>query len=476
MANIQKHLKTIKEAVYGIEVRDGIHDAIQQCYNDAARQGNSIMEVVQARGDHETLEQRLEASEAQIKQIADQQIPAEYLQSSVDQYISENNSGLATMVDIDFLNNNITSACQSGEYKEMINGTFERGTIDGVGNSSEDPNYDYIARLKLKTLFGDNTTIAVEDGYRYKLHKYNKNTNAWISSAAWSTSATVINSDYKYRIAVSSTEPVVGYSLTEKEVYEYSRKVFILKKLPKEDLPISFNVAVWNIAHFGTGSSSEPGGTIENLVKYRNVIAELDADILLTCEDDPNFDAQGTSSLDAIYPVYKYKKQGSKRGYTCNSIYSDMRLSENEEINFNNRYLDTYFNHSTITLNNKTINIISTHLDWYDISIRQSQINQLIEYCKDMEYVLIGADFNTSCRVNGEYPTGSEIGNYNEDYQIFTNAGYYCANNGYFGMFGTVDIGLPWDNIIFKNMILKSVKTVDDNLSDHKPIVAKFVI
>ena len=35
MGLINEYLKKIKEAVYGEEVRDSIHDAIEQCYKDA---------------------------------------------------------------------------------------------------------------------------------------------------------------------------------------------------------------------------------------------------------------------------------------------------------------------------------------------------------------------------------------------------------------------------------------------------------
>lgn len=34
MSKISEYLKKIKEAVYGYEVRDAIHDSIEQCYSD----------------------------------------------------------------------------------------------------------------------------------------------------------------------------------------------------------------------------------------------------------------------------------------------------------------------------------------------------------------------------------------------------------------------------------------------------------
>lgn len=415
---------------------------------------------------------------SQCKDIVNGQIPKDYLESCVDNFISKNNAGLSTKKDDDFLRESIILCYEEGLIKNQLELEFERGTIGGDGNNGT--GYEYIARLKLKTIFEDNTTLYVADNFRYKLHKYDKTTDAWISSTGWLTSPTKINSDFKYRITVSKINFSLDYVLTDEEINEYSKKIFSIIKLEKKNEEIKddfkiFKVMSWNIAHFGNGKSSEPSGTTENLAKYRNIISKFDSDILMICEDDPYYN--GTNkSVDLIYPLYRYKQQGTKKAYMCNSIYSDYKLTDKKEINYNSKVQETYFTHSSVVINDKVINVISTQLDWYDITIRHNQINQLIDYCKDMEYVIIAGDFNTSCRVNGQYPDGKETGNYKEDYKIFTDAGYFCANDGYFGMFGTVNIGLPWDNIIFKNLTLKSVNVIDDNLSDHKPIVASFLV
>lgn len=63
MANIYTLLNKIKNAVYGIDVRDAIHDAIKQTYRDATHSGNTNTEVVEARGEYETLLERLNSME-----------------------------------------------------------------------------------------------------------------------------------------------------------------------------------------------------------------------------------------------------------------------------------------------------------------------------------------------------------------------------------------------------------------------------
>ena len=74
MSNIYDFLKKIKTAVYGIDVRDAIHDAIKQTYRDAIDAGNSSMEVSDARGTYSTLGERLNSlngNNLTLKEITD---------------------------------------------------------------------------------------------------------------------------------------------------------------------------------------------------------------------------------------------------------------------------------------------------------------------------------------------------------------------------------------------------------------------
>ena len=64
MVNIQNELNNIKSAIYGKDVRNSIHDAIKQCYDDASvNNDNANMEVKLARGVHNTLNDRLSESD-----------------------------------------------------------------------------------------------------------------------------------------------------------------------------------------------------------------------------------------------------------------------------------------------------------------------------------------------------------------------------------------------------------------------------
>ncbi|HEL1894140.1 TPA: SGNH/GDSL hydrolase family protein [Streptococcus suis] len=65
---IDNHLKVIKEGVFGRDVRQAIHDGIQQAYDDATANGNANMEVAKARGTAVTLGDRLQTMDGKISQ------------------------------------------------------------------------------------------------------------------------------------------------------------------------------------------------------------------------------------------------------------------------------------------------------------------------------------------------------------------------------------------------------------------------
>ena len=68
MANIQNELNNIKNAVFGKDVRNAIHDAIKTCYDDASIvNDNANMEVKIARGVYDTLGDRLNEVDSQLE-------------------------------------------------------------------------------------------------------------------------------------------------------------------------------------------------------------------------------------------------------------------------------------------------------------------------------------------------------------------------------------------------------------------------
>ena len=109
MANIQSYLNQIKNAVFGKDVRESIHDAIKQCYDDAAvNHDNANMEVKLARGTHDTLNDRLVENEKNQENLSSQldskanNLDLEVQKVRIDNLITNNNptDGNSELIDI----------------------------------------------------------------------------------------------------------------------------------------------------------------------------------------------------------------------------------------------------------------------------------------------------------------------------------------------------------------------------------------
>ncbi|WP_415991012.1 hypothetical protein [Intestinibacter bartlettii] len=61
MASINKLLNTIKSAVYGVDIRKSIHDAILQCYIDATQSIDVNKEIEEAKAPYATLKEKIES-------------------------------------------------------------------------------------------------------------------------------------------------------------------------------------------------------------------------------------------------------------------------------------------------------------------------------------------------------------------------------------------------------------------------------
>lgn len=131
--SIQNYLNQIKNAVFGKDVRESIHDAIKQCYDDAAvNHDNANMEVKLARGTHDTLNDRLVENEKNQEKISSQ---LEHITPIVDEAISKSSDAIGKA------NNPIETILSSGqkipyalwddEAKEAIAGTTNITTNAG---------------------------------------------------------------------------------------------------------------------------------------------------------------------------------------------------------------------------------------------------------------------------------------------------------------------------------------------------------
>lgn len=88
MSNITNLINNIRKAIFGKDVRESIASAIEQCYEDAAKNDNANMEVIDARGTYSTLRKRLDNSDNKKADSAQVESMKNNLQSQINSLTS----------------------------------------------------------------------------------------------------------------------------------------------------------------------------------------------------------------------------------------------------------------------------------------------------------------------------------------------------------------------------------------------------
>ena len=142
MADIKTHLNNIKGALYGKDVRNSIHDAIEQCYTDASINGNANMEVTQARGTYETLGKRLDDHALQLAHKAN--LNSIFNMGNMGQDIKEAMTGGSVavignnMVNMGQMTPNIQDDIGKWVHKDFTLNLFGYNTTTGLQDNSMD--------------------------------------------------------------------------------------------------------------------------------------------------------------------------------------------------------------------------------------------------------------------------------------------------------------------------------------------------
>ena len=171
MADIKTHLNNIKGALYGKDVRNSIHDAIEQCYTDASINGNANMEVTQARGEYETLGERLDDHASQLEHKASKN--EVFSMSNMGQDIKEAMTGgsVAVVGRNAILNENIVNDQVSVEKIDFCN--IEGNLIDLNKLRSDTCIVEHTENFGTQSLSGYSTThkIIVEPNTTYTIEE-----------------------------------------------------------------------------------------------------------------------------------------------------------------------------------------------------------------------------------------------------------------------------------------------------------------
>ena len=186
MANIKTYLNNIKTAVFGSEVRDSIHDAIQQCYDDASAKDNANMEVKMARGEYENLGKRLDSHSSQIKDKVNQS-DLEVERRRIDSFtkLSEGSTtGDAELIDGRIGDNGITYTNIGGairnQVKDLKDDVMHKYNELIIEADSITKDYNVVKSLKNSTFDETTNTVTIPKntncggtylGYRFIVNK-----------------------------------------------------------------------------------------------------------------------------------------------------------------------------------------------------------------------------------------------------------------------------------------------------------------
>jgi len=243
----------------------------------------------------------------------------------------------------------------------------------------------------------------------------------------------------------------------------------------------SVRIATWNIGHFSLGKYADTTISASDFdsksAEYEDYLYKvLDADVITLNEYSADFTSEH-KTRNTIFGEYTTAYEGEQRNYSCNAIYAKTGLTNIQthefecnktadmESPYNINASDYYYVAADLTVNGKTVKVISTHLAFYAGSsenppqITQNQIEELIGLYEDYDRVIIMGDWNCS-------PV---------KLQAFTDAGYNLANNdSTLATYPATQTSL--DNMVYKGVTLSDFGLAGTKLSDHYAIYATITV
>ncbi|MGQ7452366.1 metallophosphoesterase family protein [Streptococcus suis] len=213
---IDNHLKIIKEGVFGRDVRQAIHDGIQQAYDDATANGNANMEVAKARGAEATLGDRLQTIDGKIGQTT---TDIKRTESRIDGLIANAGNGTAPseLTDMRIAFDGQTYVTAGKAVREQFVDLKNDATDIKLGNSIA-----YRPSLKFGGLGGNVgdtiVTNASKTRARFILAFNNKFDNAYINltGTQYSSAGFVVDNENVIVSFVRSSGVYSKYALLEK--------------------------------------------------------------------------------------------------------------------------------------------------------------------------------------------------------------------------------------------------------------------
>ena len=234
----------------------------------------------------------------------------------------------------------------------------------------------------------------------------------------------------------------------------------------------SFTFATWNIGHFALGKWP-PGMPVAKVPEmapaYRDFLKRADADVIGLCENEEFMDVSNTcAAADHVFTEYPHSSRDASGQGRANVFYwKDAECVAAGKVRFPNHSQRRFYRFVRLKLRGREVCFVETHLDWNlekpgHANDRADQIARLVAAFKDEPCVVIGGDFNTATRRDGQWYDSPE------DYEPFRKAGFAAAH---WGELKTWPAKAPYqsiDNVFVKGLLISEQRVMADaTLSDH---------
>lgn len=244
----------------------------------------------------------------------------------------------------------------------------------------------------------------------------------------------------------------------------------------KKLLPLKLKVGTYNVGHFNQGNlggfQMTGNKAKAELNNWRVWIGQQNLDILGLNEWNKFFDKDSTynAQQELLDPFYANVYFGKENKWIYNGIATNFKLHNLHQVNWQGEY---YALVGELTIGDKTIHIISTHIPWQK-KWHDKAMTDLIALLSQYEYFICLGDINA----------------FDESQKLFLKAGFNMANGGYLGWFPTASGRVASsgykgkkndniDNIVtssnIKIMNVSAPKTGLNDL-DHRPIIANVIV
>lgn len=234
-------------------------------------------------------------------------------------------------------------------------------------------------------------------------------------------------------------------------------------------------VCHWNVGQFSLGAAQQGTKLSNNYVKkWQNKLRQIGADAMLMCEfyTDNNM----VSSIFSDYVYQNTDRLESSGNYIWSAIMSNIALGNVERVVFNNQSYRNFLA-ATISIGKWSVTLIECHLyfNGSETATRAAQMQQIIDYCANIDRVIICGDFNNADIT--EYAVFKNAGYQMFNYDLFNRVNTYPAtgltDQNYTSGFPSIAI----DNIMCKGCSIVAAEVVDDgSLTDHCGVVCDIVL